>query len=131
MIFTINFSSIENVNNDIQISIAENCEPGQKIVTETLNERPRDKDGNSLFTVHPTHSWLEKSSDNYYPMKGTLKVWFRWKEGDAFQAEPLGFLPCFSFFPKNEEADIARQKDREPKGLFRAVASAFQGLGAQ
>ena len=77
MIFDISFSSIENVNNDIQISIAQNCKPGQRIVTETLDERPRDKDGNSLFTVHPTHSWLEKSSDNYYPMKGTLKVWFK------------------------------------------------------
>ena len=64
MIFSIGFSMIENVNNDIQISVAQNCEPGQKIVTETLDEKPKDKDGNSLFTVHPTKPWLINSSDN-------------------------------------------------------------------
>ena len=95
MIFTIGFSMIENVNNDIQISIAKNCDPGQKIVTETLDEKPKDKDGNSLFTVHPTHNWLIKSSDNYYPMQGTLKVWFKWKEGDPFQAEHVDDFLAF------------------------------------
>ena len=87
MIFSIGFSMIENVNNGIQISVAQNCQPGQKIVTETLDEKPKDKDGNSLFTVHPTKPWLINSSDNYILMQGKLKVWFRWKEGDPFSKE--------------------------------------------
>ena len=87
MIFTIGFSMIENVNNDIQISVAKNCQPGQRIVSETLQEKPKDKDGNSLFTVHPTKPWLMSASDNYVLMQGGLKVWFRWKEGDPFSKE--------------------------------------------
>ena len=87
MIFTIAFSTIENINDDLQISIAENCRPGQKIVTESLQEKPKDRSGKDLFSTHPEHDWLINSSDNYYPVQGTLKVWFRWKEGDPFQAE--------------------------------------------
>ena len=87
MIFDIYFTIVENVNNDIQLSVAKECIPGQRIVTESLQEKPTDKSGNQLFSTHPEHDWLIDSSDNYYPVQGTLKVWFRWKEGDPFQAE--------------------------------------------
>ena len=87
MIFDIYFTIVENVNNDIQLSVAKECIPGQRIVTESLQEKPKDKSGNELFSTHPEHDWLIDSSDNYYPVQGTLKVWFRWKEGDPFQAE--------------------------------------------
>ena len=87
MIFDICFKIIENVNNDIQLSVAQDCIPGQRIITESLQEKPKDRSGNDLFSTHPEHDWLINSSDNYYPVQGTLKVWFRWKEGDPFQAE--------------------------------------------
>ena len=87
MIFDIYFTIVENVNNDIQLSVAKECIPGQRIVTESLQEKPKDKSGYELFSTHPEHDWLIDSSDNYYPVQGTLKVWFRWKEGDPFQAE--------------------------------------------
>ena len=89
MIFNIPFKMIENVNDDLQISVALGTEPGQRIVTETLEEKPRDRDGNHLFSVHPTKPWLITSSDNYFIMQGTLKVWFKWKDGDPFQSENI------------------------------------------
>jgi len=45
MIFNIPFKMIENVNDDLQISVALGTEPGQRIVTETLEEKPRDRFG--------------------------------------------------------------------------------------
>jgi len=87
MIFDIAFTMIENVNNDIQISVAQGCSPGQRIITETMEEKPKDKNGQDLFTVHPTKPWLINSSDNYILMQGELKVWFRWKDGDPFSKE--------------------------------------------
>ena len=87
MIFDIAFTMIENVNNDIQISVAQGCSPGQRIITETMEEKPKDKNGQDLFTVHPTKPWLINSSDNYILMLGELKVWFRWKDGDPFSKE--------------------------------------------
>ena len=87
MIFSIPFKMIQNVNNDLQISVAKDCQPGQRIVSETLQEKPKDKHGKDLFVVHPTKPWLMSASDNYVLMQGGLKVWFRWKEGDPFSKE--------------------------------------------
>ena len=95
MIFDIAFTMIENVNNDIQISVAQGCAPGQRIITETMEEKPKDKNGQDLFTVHPTKPWLINSSDNYILMQSEIKVWFRWKDGDPFQAEHVDDFLAF------------------------------------
>ena len=58
MIFDICFKIIENVNNDIQLSVAQDCIPGQRIITESLQEKPKDRSGNDLFSTHPEHDWL-------------------------------------------------------------------------
>lgn len=87
MIFDIFFNTVKNIENKIQMSIAENTKAGQKIVSESLAEYPKDKDGNDISVVHPDKPYLWKNTDNYFLMKGAIKTWFKWKEGDPFQAE--------------------------------------------
>ena len=87
MIFDIVFDTVKNIENKIQMSIAKDTKAGQKIVSESLAEYPKDKDGNDISVVHPDKPYLWKNTDNYFLMKGAIKTWFKWKEGDPFQAE--------------------------------------------
>ena len=87
MIFNIEFETVTNIENKIQLSISTNTKKGQKIVSESLAEYPKDKDGKDISVVHPDKPYLWKNTDNYFLMKGSIKTWFKWKEGDPFQAE--------------------------------------------
>ena len=87
MIFNIKFEVVKNIENKIQISISQNTKVGQKIVSESLAEYPKDRQGNDISVVHPDKPYLWKNTDNYFLMKGSIKTWFEWQDGDPFQAE--------------------------------------------
>ena len=89
MIFNIDFETVKNIENKIQISIAKNTKAGEKIVAESLSEYPKDRQGNDIAIAHPENAHLWKNPDNYFLMKGAIKMWFKWKEGDPFQTEHI------------------------------------------
>ena len=87
MIFDIIFERVQNIENKIQVSIAKYTKKGMRGVAESFDEYMKDAEGNLIQEDHPEKSYLIKSPDNYFIMKGKVKVWFKWKEGDPFQAE--------------------------------------------
>ena len=87
MIFNIGFETVKNIENKIQISVSHNTKTGQKIVSESLTEYPKDRQGNDISVVHPDKPYLWKNTDNYFLMKGSIKTWFKWQDGDPFQEE--------------------------------------------
>ena len=87
MIFDIIFERVQNIENKIQVSIAKYTKKGMKGVAESFDEYMKDAEGNLIQEDHPEKSYLIKSPDNYFIMKGKVRVWFKWKEGDPFQAE--------------------------------------------
>ena len=87
MIWTIRFNAIKNIENKIQIAIAQDTKVGEKIVSETLDEYTKDKNGNDISITHPGKPYLWSNTDNYFLMKGSIKTWFKWEDGDPFQEE--------------------------------------------
>ena len=53
MIFNIKFETVKNIEDKIQISISQETKVGEKIVSESLAEYPKDKEGNDISVVHP------------------------------------------------------------------------------
>ena len=83
MIFNIPFDMIENVNDDIQISISHPTEAGQIICRESFDEFSKDINGNPHYTVHPEKSYLISNHINYVLMNGKVGIRYSWQDGDT------------------------------------------------
>ena len=95
MIFSLMFERVLNVEDKVQISIAKYTKAGQKAVSEAADEYMKDGEGDLIQEDHPERPYLMKSPDNYFVMKGKVKVWFKWQDGDAFQASNVADYNSF------------------------------------
>lgn len=111
MIITVPFS-IKNLDNKLQIGIAQNTKIGDKLVRENYEEHVKDGEGNFVHTQVADKPYLITSSNNYFLIEGQVRVTYTWAEGDEFDLINL-----------NEFEDIMNAVNATPDNLTRTENS--------
>jgi hypothetical protein len=111
MIVTIPFD-IKNIAHKLQLGVAWNTVPGQKVARENHSEHVKDSAGNLIHTQVANKPYLITSSNNYFLLEGQVRVTYTWAEGDEFDLTHL-----------NEFEDIMNAVNATPDSLTRTENS--------
>ena len=108
-VFNINFGTVKNVGNNLQICVATNTKVGQEMSRQQLNEQPHFDN----IEYHPDNSKVFKRLNRNELVRGKIKLFWKWTAEDNITQTDINFVKSIYAANNSEDSYAAYEQGED------------------